>query len=194
MVFLRIVNVKFWKVKIVLARVRGRRSPSIILVANENVALRVILKILAIEVEGPTKVSRNFLASLSSIMVRYTLLYMNAERKWHSLFDCCSQSLTLLLPPPTHQFTKPTIFYCCKQSLTWYWLPPIHPVPRFLWGWYQIFTSQIIFDRADPRKFSTFNFLIQMLYIFNFKLYLTAKFTYFFNHQNFTFCFKIDPQ
>ena len=49
--------------------------------ANANVALRVILKILAIEVEGPTKVSRNFLASLSVIMVRYTLLYMKAERK-----------------------------------------------------------------------------------------------------------------
>ena len=36
-------------------------------------------------------------------------------------------------------------------------------------------------------------FLTQRINIFCFKLYLTAKFTIFFNNQNFNFFYKIDP-
>jgi hypothetical protein len=69
MVVLKRVKLKFWSRYRVLARGMGTKRPRPILVDNEKAPLRNILIMLAMETVGPTKVSMNFLASWSEIIV-----------------------------------------------------------------------------------------------------------------------------
>ena len=97
------------------------------------------------------------------------------------IFDCCKQSLTRLLHPPIHPPIHPSI----HPSTTVYFLGENRALT-----YYSLFNlnSLKIFDSIFLTQ--NFNAINQH---FHFNLYLSGKFTFFCNNQNFIFFYKIDP-